>query len=147
MQAETKIWDAAKAESILVRANAVLPESLQIEQESFLPGWNLVLRLRPAELDRALSKVGWHFFFLPPEIQASGMARERDRALHKAFARLVAKPEAEKLNVLEITKITTKKYAGLHLASVHAHLRHIQDSPFLFKAAVRTRELAIRLAA
>ena len=32
MQAETKIWDAAKAESILVRANAVLPESPRLNK-------------------------------------------------------------------------------------------------------------------
>ncbi len=138
---------AIKRESILVRADAELPDFLQIAREPFLPRWGCVRRFRPAELERELGKVDWHFFFIPPEIQAFGLARVPDRALHKAITRLLGRAEVEKLNALEITNITTKTYLGFHLASVRAHLRHIQDSPFLFKAKVRVGQPAIRMAA
>jgi len=75
--------------------------------------------------------VGWHFFFVVPEISFSALSFHPGRALRAALKKVFAGVKAQDQNALEIVEITRKRFLGLNYVRVEAHPRHIKGSPFL----------------
>ena len=75
--------------------------------------------------------------------------------MRKALKKVATAIEAQNFNALELVEITTKRFLGLHYATVVAHARHSKHSPYLrdldpdymprkvwnFKQALRRRAL------
>jgi hypothetical protein len=55
---------------ILIKDDALLPESPQFESDPYLKGWRLVKNLGSSGMDRKLSKAGWAFFYMAGEVNA-----------------------------------------------------------------------------
>ena len=119
--------DTNRARPILIREDTPLPANLPIESEAFLPGWRAVRNLDGYELGRKIEEAGWNFFYLAGEIRAMALGREGLGTLRRAVTRILAKPEGQKFNSLEVTKIISKRFLGMPFMSVTAHSRHIQQ--------------------
>ena len=119
--------DTNRARTILIREDTPLPANLPIESEAFLPGWRAVRNLDGYELGRKIEEAGWNFFYLAGEIGAIAFGREGPGTLRRAVTRILAKPEGQKFNSLEVTKIISKRFLGMPFMSVTAHSRHIQQ--------------------
>jgi hypothetical protein len=121
--------------NLLVREGTALPDGLGIASKPFLPGWQMVRQPRPAELERALSQKGWNLFCLAGAIADGAIALSWERALRRAMQQLAARASAEGLNAIEVVQVRMRKFLGIHWVRVTAKLRHIQEGPYLFKAA------------
>ena len=115
----------------LIHESALLPNALWLDRTDRWNGWCTVNGMSGNELDRTIRESGWTFFFLAGEVKASVLGAEPEKAMRKALQRVLADQESEKFNCLEITSVTRKRFLGLHLVSVSAHWRHIQESMFL----------------
>jgi len=113
--------------TILIRENALLPAGLAVESEAFLPGWRAVRNLDAYRLGQKIEKAKWYFFYLAGEIGAIAFGREGPGTLRRAVKRLLATPEGQKFNSLEITSVASKRFLGIPFMSVTAHFRHVQQ--------------------
>lgn len=129
---------------VLVRRDTLLPETVKREDQLVMGEWNIVSQPATAEIERQLNQVGWHLFYLPPEVRASAIGFNRRRVIARAMQKLLEKANAGQLNVVQITDSDEEELLGIHYARVSAYLRHIQKGPILFQAAenVRQQELA-----
>ena len=112
--------------TILIRGDALLPRSMEVESHPYSKQWKRVAQDRSA-LDRQISDAGWNFFFLAGEIKATAFGSE-EKAVRRAIARILAGLEPNQFNCLEITGTTTARLLGLPSVTVTAHSRHIQES-------------------
>jgi len=113
--------------TILIRENTLLPVGLAVESEAFLPGWRVVKNLDGYGLGQKIEKAKWYFFYLAGEIRASALGREGPGTLRRAVKSLLATPEGQKFNSLEITSVASKRFLGIPFITVTAHFRHIQQ--------------------
>lgn len=141
-----------KSGTILIMENAVLPKTLQLDSEPFVPGWKLVKDFDGYGLDREIREEGWTFFCLAGEIKTIALGISGPKMLRRAIERILANPRSETFNSLEITRVVLKHFLGVRYVSVSAHSRHIQESLFLSrtkglpKPEARKSEPARRLA-
>ena len=133
----------AQAGTILMRTGTLTPE---LKSEPYSPGWETVQTSSPDALDRSIRKAGWNFFFLADRIQGiAGLLSGRERGLQKAVQRLLAKAKPSKLNCVQITEISSRRFLGFPYIRVSAHARHIQRGTLLQTSLQRSRaELAAR---
>src|SRR5438270_7248326 len=143
--AMTDIITSHRDGTLLVRRGTWLPETVKIEGQLVLGEWNLASRPSHAEFDRELYKAGWQFFYIPPETQAGALGFNLKHALTRALKKLLVKVDATKLNAVQITVVGTKKFLGIHYASISAYLRHVQKS--LILAAEKTEQQRLPRAA
>jgi hypothetical protein len=122
-----------EAGTMLVRDEAILPESLQVDSEPYLKGWRLVRDLRNREMDRALREAGWVFFYMADEVHASVTGSDLEKATRRAVKKLLGYMDSDTLNCLEIGRVAVKRFLGIPYVAVSAHRRHIQKSMFLFR--------------
>jgi hypothetical protein len=120
------------AGTMLIREDALLPEPLRFESESFSKGWRLVKDLRGSEMDRQLFEAGWNLFYMAEELHAAAVGSDLEKTARKAVKQLIAAMKSDKLNCVEITQVTAKRFLGLPYVTVSAHPRHIQESKVLF---------------
>jgi hypothetical protein len=120
--------------TILIRENTLLPGSLAVESEVFLPGWRVVKNLDGYGLGQKIEEAKWCFFYLAGEIRAVALGREELGTLRRAVKQILAKREGQKFNSLEITKVASKRFLGIPFLSVTAHFRHIQQGICLVPA-------------
>jgi hypothetical protein len=119
----------ARAGTILIRRGTVTPE---LKSEPYSPGWETVQTSSPDALDGSIRKAGWNFFFLADRIQGiAGLFSGNERGLQRAVERLLDKARPSKLNCVEITEISTRRFLGLPYIRVSAHARHIQRGTLL----------------
>jgi hypothetical protein len=114
--------------SLLVADGLVLTK----KSRPFVHGWTLLEDKRAREIEVDLREGGWHFFYLVPDVQGTGIARSPEGAVRKALEKVCSKGRENGVNALEIAAVSTTSILGLHLAKVVAKLRHIQESPYLF---------------
>jgi hypothetical protein len=129
--------DVTEAGRVFIREGTQLPEALQLESESYMPGWRLVKNLDGHGLGRKLQEMGWTFFFLAGEINVTVFGLDERKTVRRAVARILANPRSEKFNSLEITRVASaasKRFPGVTYVTLCAHSRHIQESMFLFQA-------------
>src|SRR5579884_3340132 len=123
-----------KSGSLLVHANCDLPEPLQVQGPVVVPRWKVLSGIDAAKAERELKRLGWHFFYVvDAEPTARGMARDRDKAVKRAVAKLAERAESERLNTLEVTDIYVRRYGFVCIAKVAVNFRHIGRTPYLFE--------------
>lgn len=129
--------DTIKAGSILIKEGTLLPEAAYLESEHCVPGWRLVKNFDRYELDREIQKTGWTFFCLAGEIRASVFGIDEPSMVRRAIEHILARPNSEKFNSLEITRVASVgsgRFPLVRYITVFAQSRHIQESLFLFSA-------------
>jgi hypothetical protein len=129
--------ETIKAGTVLIKEGALLPETLQFESESCVPGWRLVKGLDGQALDREIHKAGWTFFFLANEIRTTVFGIDGEKMARRAVERILGDPRSGQFNALEITRITSldsERFPVVHYVSVSAHSRHIQEGLNLVSA-------------
>jgi|SRR5581483_5267236 len=119
-----------RAGSVLIKSSARLPESVRFESKQY-GHWKVLAGVDGFAVERALSEVGWHFFFIVPETRAAAVSWTPQGAARKALKKVTMAIEAKNFNALEIAEITTKHFLGLYYTRVVAHAREVKGSPFL----------------
>jgi hypothetical protein len=121
--------------TVLIHDKAVLPEGVEFRTESIVPGWQAIRESTSADVGRAITKAGWHFFYLAAELSESAIARSAVAALKKAVQKLATQVERDHKNALEITDVRIRHLPGLDYARLKAHARHVKKTPFLVDGA------------
>jgi hypothetical protein len=122
---------AIRSGTVLIHDKAVLPGGIEFKTQPIVPGWHVVRDSSSADLDRAITKAGWHFFYLAEELEESALGRSPAAALTKAVQKLATKMERDHRNALEITGVRLRPLLGLCYARLRAHPRHVKKTPFL----------------
>jgi len=126
--------DGTEVGRIFIREGTLLPETLQLESEPYMPGWRLVKNLDGYGLGRKMHEAGWTFFCQAGDIKAITFGIDEQQMVRRAIKRILAKVGPEKFNSLEITRVANQRFLGVAYATVLARSRHIQESVFLFQA-------------
>jgi hypothetical protein len=120
--------DAIKMGSILIERGASMPESILLEGGPYSSGWRSVSNLGLNELDAAIHKAGWTFFFMAGEIKITSFGFDKESAMRRAVKRVITNVESHKCNCVEITGVSAKSFLGMPYVNVSAHSRHIQET-------------------
>jgi hypothetical protein len=120
--------DALKTGTILIEKGALMPESVLLQSRPYSSGWTALSNLDLNQLDTAISKAGWTFFFMAGEIKISAFGFDREGAVRRAVKQVIANVESHKCNCVEITDVSLRSFLGMPYANVSAHSRHIQES-------------------
>lgn len=120
--------DAIKTGTVLVETSALMPKSLLLEGKAYSSGWRSVSNLDLNELDAAIHKAGWTFFFMAGEIKITAFGFDKERAVRRAVKRVITNVESHKCNCVEITDVSAKSFLGMPYVNISAHSRHIQES-------------------
>jgi hypothetical protein len=134
-----QLRDAIREGAVLIKDGTLLPESLQIEGESYVPGWRLVRDLNGYALDRKVRAAGWTFFCLAGEIGTIALGTDEQSMLRRGIKRILANPRSKPFNSLEVTRVVHNRFLGLPYTSVGARCRHVQEAMVLLSAG-RTQE-------
>src|ERR1700736_5966321 len=120
--------DTMQTGSILIEEGASMPKSLLLEGRPYSSGWRSVSNLGLNELDAAIHKAGWTFFFMAGEIKITSFGFDKERATRRAVKRVITNVELHKCNCVEFTEVSAKSFLGMPYVNVSAHSRHIQES-------------------
>jgi hypothetical protein len=120
--------DAIKTGTILIEGGASMPEALLLEGEPYSSHWTAVSNLDLNELDAAIHKAGWTFFFMAGEIKITAFGFDKEGAVRRAVKRVITNVESHRCNCVEITEVSAKSFLGMPYVNVSAHSRHIQES-------------------
>lgn len=120
--------------TLLLKDDALLPGSLQLESEPNSKGWKFLKNLDGYGLDRKVREAGWNFFFMADEIEAGAFGFNVEDATHQATKRLLAHLGSEKFNCLQVAQVAVKRFLGISHVIVSGHPRHIQEANILFRA-------------
>ena len=115
---------------VLIKSSLRLPQSVRFASKRY-GSWKLLAGVDGFAGERKLSEAGWNFFFVVPEIRRSALSSNRSKALRRGLKKIVSTTEAQNFNALEIVRVTTQRFLGLHYTKVVAHPRHIKRSSFL----------------
>jgi hypothetical protein len=120
--------DAIKTGTILIEGAASMPDSIRLEGGTYSSGWRSVSNLDLSQLDTAINKAGWTFFFMAGEIKITAFGFDKEQAVRRAVKRVITNVESHKCNCVEITEVSAKSFLGMPYVNVSAHSRHIQES-------------------
>lgn len=120
--------DAIKTGTILIETNATMPDSVVLGAKSSTSGWSLVSDLGVNELDSAITKAGWTFFFMAGEIKITAFGLDSETAVRRAMKQVITTVTSQKCNCVEITDVSRKSFLGMPYVNISAHFRHIQQS-------------------
>jgi hypothetical protein len=134
---ETRLSGTIKAGTVMMKAGAIIPQSLRVETEPYSHGWEIIKNADADAVDRDIRRADWNFFFLAASIHATALGYWRGRTVRRAMERVLANAEPSKFNCLEITEVSAKQFLCFPYVRVSAHSRHIQKSPFLQAPAER----------
>jgi hypothetical protein len=115
----------------MMKAGTIIPQSLRVETELYLHGWEIIKNADADALDRDIRRADWNFFFLAASIHATALGYRGEKTVRRAMERVLAEAEPSNFNCLEITEVSAKQFLGFPYVHVSAHSRHIQKSPFL----------------
>jgi hypothetical protein len=111
----------------LVQKGTLLPPAFRPGSESYPNAWvSVKSNLDPHELEKEFAALGWTFHYMAGKVKASAFGFDRQKAMDKALARLIAGAMRQKCNCLEIDEVATRSFLGVPGVSVSAHTRHIQ---------------------
>src|SRR5579863_163221 len=134
--------DVTEAGRIFIREGTQLPEMLQLESDTYMPGWRSVKSLDRYGLGRKIHAAGWTFFCLAYETKATVFGINGEKMMRRAMELILANRKLEKFNSLEVARVAWKRFLGIRCVTVSAQSRHIQESPFLFRPNSKGREVA-----
>jgi len=112
--------------TILIRSDALLPRSVEVESHPYSGRWRRVIEDRSA-MDRQMTDAKWNFFYLAGELKATVLG-SGPTAVRHALLKILAGLKDDAFNCLEFTSTTTARFMGLSAVTVTAHSRHIQES-------------------
>ena len=138
--------DVTEAGRIFIREGTLLPKTLQLESEPYMPGWRSVKSLDGYGLGRKIHDAGWTFFCLAYEMKATVFGIDGEKMVRRAIERIMANRELEKFNSLEIVRVASlasKRFLGIRHVTVSAQSRHIQESPVIFQVEDKDFEVAV----
>jgi len=139
---ESEVLNAIETGRIFVREGTALPETLQLESETYMSGWRSVKSLDGYGLGRKIHRAGWTFFCLAYETRATVFGIDGAKMMRRAMERILGNRKLEKFNSLEVVRVVSKRFLGIHHVTVSAQSRHIQESPFLFRPNDKEFEVA-----
>jgi hypothetical protein len=142
----TEVSEVTEAGKIFIREGTLLPEILQLESESYVPGWRSGKSLDGYGLGRKIHDAGWTFFCLAGETKATVFGINGEKMVRRAIERLLANRELEKFNSLEIVRVASlasRRFLGIRHVTVSAQSRHIQESPVIFQVKDKDFEAAV----
>lgn len=122
-----------------------LDSPLVLKTQPFAENWRLVEGKRIREVEREVHANGWNLFYLVPDVDASGIARDREQAVRKALYRIFRSAAEQGVNTVEIASLKIDSLYGFHRAKVTAKLHHIQESPYLFSTYEEMRQRMLRV--
>jgi hypothetical protein len=125
---ETEDAGALAVGAILIKSDALLPESLRIEREPALNGWTFVRNLDRGELEREIANAGWTLFFMAGEVRNTVVAFNQRKASQRALKRIIDCVQSEGFNCIEVTHISVEQFVGVPYLTLGGHARHIQRS-------------------
>ena len=126
--------DTSVAGSILIKEGTPLPEGLLLESEPYSKGWRMIKNLDSSGLDRKLCEARWTFFYMAGKVDATAFGFDLEKMTRRAIKSLLASMKSVRLNCLEISHVTAKRFLGLPFVTVSARQRHVQESMSLFHA-------------
>jgi hypothetical protein len=138
--------DVSEAGTIFIREGILLPDALQIESEPYMSGWRSVKSLDGYGLGRKIHDAGWTFFCLADETKAAVFGIDEGKMMRRAIERILTTRELEKFNSLEIVRmasLASRRFLGIRHVTVSARSRHIQESPFIFRAKDKCFEASV----
>ena len=138
--------DVTEAGRIFIREGTLLPKTLQLESEPYMPGWRSVKSLDGYGLGRKIHDAGWTFFCLAYETKATVFGMDEEKMVRRAIERILANRELKKFNSLEIVRVASlasKRFLGIRHVTVSAQSRHVQKSPVIFQVQDKDCEVAI----
>jgi hypothetical protein len=118
---------------ILLKESTLLPETLQLETETFSSGWKLVKNLDGYELSRKILDDRWTFFYLAGEITATCLGFGGQNTERRAVKRLLARAKSTNFNSIEIARTVSRRFLGVPYTTVYAHARHLQKGVVLLR--------------
>ncbi len=132
------ISDVNMTRIILIREGTLLPATIPMESEAFLPGWRVIKNLDRQAFCRGIAAAHLRFAYLAGEIGTSVLGGQGLTALRKAAARVLASQERQlfTFNSLEFTKVVSKRFLGIPVMRVVAHARCIQGGTGLTAARI-----------
>src|ERR1700730_18148981 len=119
--------------SVLLQADALLPEGVKIDSEPFVPGWRFVKNMNAYGLDRAVREVRWNYFCLAEDINVIVIGTRESSRIKRGINNLVAQASADNFNSLEITQVSAKSFLGVPYVRMSARPRHVQESMVLVR--------------
>ena len=114
--------------TILIRENTVLPASLALESEAFLPNWRIVREIDVYGLGREIEDHIGTSSIWPEQSRQSSSAMENPDPCAQQSGQILAKRAGQKWKALEITGVFARRFLGIPFLSVAANCRHIQES-------------------
>jgi hypothetical protein len=142
------VLDPITAGRILIRQGTGLPEAVRLESDPYASGWRLLKNLDGYELGKKIHEAKWTFFCQAGGIKSLAFGFDRQETVRRAISQILAKLKSTEFNSLEIRDVANKRFLGMPYVSVSARSRHIQESPFLFRAKkVQKWESSLRAAA
>lgn len=112
--------------AILIRAGATLPEALRVDGEPFAYSWTLVRNLDGYGLARKIRDMGWSLIRMAGEVKSLALGFDEKETTSKALKRALARLQSSRFNCLEISGISSKRFAGVSQSTVLICPRHIQ---------------------
>ena len=119
-----------RAGTVLINSAVRLPQSVHFASKQYGP-WKLLTTMDGFAVERTLSELGWHFFFMVQGIRAAGVSFTPRGAMTKALKKLTAAVEFQSFNALEIVEITRQRFLWLYYARAAAYPRDARPSPFV----------------
>ncbi len=105
---------------------------MQVTSQPFSKGWTQVAPEDRAGLDRQINEAGWSFFYQAGEIKARAFGDD-EKAVRRAVEGILAGPEMEKFNCMEITSWKTMRFLKMPFVTLTAHARQIQEGATLLQ--------------
>jgi hypothetical protein len=118
--------DTINTGAILIRAGAILPDTLRVDGDPFAYCWRLVKNLTGYGLDRKIRDMGWSLIRMAGEIKALALGFDEQETAHKALKRGLARTRSLQFNCLEVSQVRIKRFWGLYHATVLIRPRNIQ---------------------
>jgi hypothetical protein len=130
--------------TIFIEEGTPVPDSLVFDSAPYSEGWRSVKNLNGYDLDRKIRSAGWNLFDLS-NVNATVFGFDREKAVHSAVKRALAKTKSDNFNALEISQVAAKRFLGLSCVTVYARMRHVQESMFLLHDKELARRNQVRL--
>ena len=109
--------DQIRVGTVFIEENTPVPDSLVFESAPYSDGWRSVKNLNSYDLDRKIRAAGWTLFDLS-HVNASVFGFDREKAVHRAVKRALAKTKSDSFNALEISQVAAKRFLGLSCVTV-----------------------------
>lgn len=118
-------------ETVILKDDVHVPDSVKIETEPYAPGWKVLRNMDAHGFDRAIRAAGWTFFSLANALKVSVIGGKGSNRIERGIKKLAVRMRIGEFNALEIIGARSKSFLGVPYVSITGRSRHIQQSMFL----------------